>query len=294
MSRRHRNVNILDSLSLQELRLNRQQHEAIVEYFWDHYCHFAHQRSLIFEELKNSLAKNCSFQKISHWQRVVSYKYSLNPLSARGSLLNEIGGRFNIGDIDQLKFPRFSALYIAEDRDIAYKERFGLYNKSQSREGLTAQELAYTSSASISIISIRGEINQVLDLTDSNTLKEFFRLISKIELTKDLLKRGRKLNICPVYQVKTIHALRKSLFDPNWRFIPMQLNIPANSQILGQIAHAAGIEAILYPSKMSNKNKCIAIFPNNFIQSSSFIEIEDDSPIVVDRRIDSNTYINFI
>ncbi len=54
--------------------------------------------------------------------------------------------------------------------------------------------------------------------------------------------------------------------------MPMQFDAPANSQVLGQIAHSAGIEAILYPSVKTNK-KALAIYPENFLNSDAFIEI---------------------
>jgi hypothetical protein len=59
------------------------------DYYWDHYCYFAHQRSLIFNDLKQALAINCRSFTFSRWQRVVNYKFSLEPLSAKGSILND-------------------------------------------------------------------------------------------------------------------------------------------------------------------------------------------------------------
>lgn len=76
----------------------------------------------------------------------------------------------------------------------------------------------------------------------------------------------------------------------------MQRDIPSNSQIFGQIVRSAKIEGILYPSKMSNgKQKlCIAIFPENFDDSNSFVEIEDDVPeSVTNKRLDQYSYRNF-
>lgn len=61
----------------------------------------------------------------------------------------------------------------------------------------------------------------------------------------------------------------------SWRNSPAQIDVPANSQILGQLAHESGIEAILYPSKMSSTKKCLAIFPENFSNSDSFVKIQD-------------------
>ena len=75
----------------------------------------------------------------------------------------------------------------------------------------------------------------------------------------------------------------------------MVYNFPSNSQIFGQIAHEAGVEGILYPSsKRSNKNS-LAIFPKNFNQSISYVQIEDRVPEqMLFRKLDATTYLNFI
>ncbi len=52
-------VYLLDSVSQKEVRLKKQRYDSIFNYYWDHYSYLAHQRSLIFDALKNSLAKNC-------------------------------------------------------------------------------------------------------------------------------------------------------------------------------------------------------------------------------------------
>lgn len=283
----------LDRFSCRDVRLWEQRYQAIADYYWDHYCYFAHQRSLIFDELKQALAINCRSFAFSHWQRVINYKFSLEPLSARGSILNDPGGRFNIGDIDQIKFPRFPALYMAEDRETAYREKFGL-KQEEKRDGLTAVDLSLTSNSSITIVTLKGEIGQVLDLNQVSTLKSFFNLIKDIELPSNFIKRANKLNIHPMYHVQTLKELHGTLLKLDWRDIPMWFDVPSNSQILGQIAHAAGVEAILYPSRVSDKN-CLAVFPENFSQSMSYIEIEDGVPSEIKcKRLDAQTCLQCI
>jgi hypothetical protein len=181
------------------------------------------------------------------------------------------------------------SIYLAEDRETAYKEKFGLYQK-ENHKGLTAEELLLTHNDSISIVTLKGEISSILDLNNSVSLKDFFNIIKTILLPDSFIRRANKLNINPLYQVKTLKELLKNLLYPNWRAFPMYYDIPANSQIFGQIARAAGIEGILYPSKTTNK-KCLAIFPENLAQSSSFIDMEDDAPEGVKYvRLDSKTY----
>lgn len=284
----------LDTFSLRNDRLSKQRYQAIANYFWEHYCYFAQKRSEIIEELKQALAVNCNTYAFSHWQRIVGYKFSLDPLSAKGSILNDPGGRFNIGDIDQIKFSQFGALYIAEDRETAYREKFGLY-PDEKNLGLSADELSLTSSDSVSIVTLKGDINQVLDITKTASLKDFFNLLKNIKLPKSLLNKAKKLNLNPIpHQIKTPNELKSSLLLHDWRQYPMFIDIPANSQIFGQIAYLAGIEAILYPSKMSEK-KCLAVFPKNFAQSPSYIEIDNEVPDEIKcRRLDAHTYLNLI
>ncbi len=286
---------VLDKISFRDIKLEPQRQQAIADYCWDHYSYFAHQRSLIFEVLKETLSMSSQIHIFEKWQRVVSYKYTLHPLSTKGSILSSPGGRFNIGDIDKTKFPCFPALYLAENRDTAYKERFGSYDATKKQPGLSSQDLALTNDKSITIVCVDGQINQVLDLNNLNTLKNFFNVIKNIILPKHFIKRAKKLNIDPMPQVQTVNQLKKTILDPNWRLMPTQFDVPANSQILGQIAYMAGLEAIVYPSRMSNKDNCLAIFPENLSKSTSFIELVGEMPNdVKHKRLDSETFSKYI
>jgi hypothetical protein len=87
---------------------------------------------------------------------------------------------------------------------------------------------------------------------------------------------AKELRLKPPLPIKNQTELLKSLLDPNWRAACMQFDIPANSQIFGQLVANAGIEGILYSSKYT-KSDCLAIFPQNFC-SDSFIAVDGDSP----------------
>ena len=70
----------------------------------------------------------------------------------------------------------------------------------------------------------------------------------------------------------------------------MQYNLPAASQIFGQLVHASGIEAIVYQSKYSG-GKCLAAFPEKFAKSKSFIELDDEPPQGIEtKRLDADTW----
>lgn len=73
--------------------------------------------------------------------------------------------------------------------------------------------------------------------------------------------------------------------------------MPSNSQIFGHLVYLAGIEGILYKSKLTEKN-CLVIFPSNFVGTESYIALDDDPPHpLVPTRIDETnwkkTEINF-
>ncbi len=75
--------------------------------------------------------------------------------------------------------------------------------------------------------------------------------------------------------------------------MPMQVDVPANPQIFGRIALDAGIEGIIYASVLTRKD-CLAVYPQNFLNSSAFVELDDLAPEGVPRRIDSTNYKDFI
>ena len=280
---------LLDECTLKDIRLWQQRHDAIMAYYWEHYSHFTHQRSLIMDDLKQSLIENCKPLEFENWQRVVDYQYSLHPLSAKGSILNPFGGRFNIGDIDPTKYTIFAGLYLAENREIAYKEKYDLF-KSAPTDGLSAEELQLTSVSSTTIVNVNGKINSVLRI-DKLTLKKFFNLIKKIKLSRHLIKEANRLNIPVLFHVKTENNLIRSLLYPNWKEYPMILNIPSNSQVLGHLCFTAGIEAVLYPSKMNAKKNCLVVFPSNFNNSNSYVEIQGGIPHeLIHRRLDSTNF----
>ncbi|MGH9516316.1 MAG: hypothetical protein ACRD3P_11640 [Terriglobales bacterium] len=84
-------------------------YEELVEFHWRYYSELAFQRKDIREQLNASLRNAAKMFQFSRWQRIVRYKYSLNPLSAKGSLVDP-GGRFNIGAIDSTRYPNVPSL----------------------------------------------------------------------------------------------------------------------------------------------------------------------------------------
>ena len=70
--------------------------------------------------------------------------------------------------------------------------------------------------------------------------------------------------------------LETALLGPKWRAMPMQFDVPAFCQIFGQLVAKAGIEGILYPSRLTGM-KCLAILPDAF-EDDSFVELDDRAP----------------
>lgn len=278
----------IDAFRLTDIKQYKKHTEELLKFQWDYYSELAFQRSKILGELQLALIDRCTRSyRFDSWQRVIRYKYSLDPLNTRGSLIDP-GGRFNIGDINPNLFPPFSALYMAVDKDTALQETLGQNNV----DGMSPQELALTDPQSISVIAIKGELDQLFDLHDQTNLEPFLDLIKGFKLSRGLQRRAQKLR-ASCQPVRTMKELLYSFVQPNWREFPMLFDIPSNSQLFGQIVSSANIQGILYPSKLSSK-QCLAVFPKTFKNSSSYVQLVGDLPNPnVPKRIDSNNYESF-
>lgn len=282
---------LLDNLSPRDIKGWKKLYNGIADYCWDHFSYLSHKRSQIYDELKNALSINTQPFKFSDWRRIIDNQFFEEPLSAKGSILHSPGGRFNIGDIDPIRFPRFAGLYLAEDTTTALREKLGL-DPQTTIDGLTAEEINVV--GNITQFVVGGNLTFVLDLSSKETLLNFFELISAIRLPVDFVRRAAQLKISPMNAVRNVEELRSTFLRTDWTIMPMQFDVPANPQILGQLAHAAGIEGILYPSVKTNK-KCLVAYPENFKGSDSYIKLEGKvSELITNRRIDQNTYQIYI
>jgi hypothetical protein len=287
----HRIFFLLDSIPPRAIKHWIKIHEKIIDYTAEHFAYFAHKRSQVMEDLKQSLQDNTTSFEFNNWRRIISHPFSNTPLSTIGSIKSFPGGRFNIGNIDTERFPKFPALYLAEDTTTAFLEMMGLKPETITG-GLTGQELA--AAGNFSHFTVQGNLTNILDLTNLETLRQFHSHLQNIELPIYYRKKANQLKITPMLPVKNLEELRNTLFAEDWRLMPMQFDTPANSQILGQIAYSAGIEAILYPSVKTNQ-KALAVYPKNFIDSDASVEITGAvSETAIHTRIDKDTYKNFL
>ncbi len=156
----------LESGRISDLLRSKAYFERLVEFHWEYYSELEFQRNQIREQLKSSLRDTAQPFEFTKWQRIVRYKYSLTPLSTKGSLVDP-GGRFNIGDIDCARYPVFPALYIASDKGTALAEVLG---REKGTGSLTPEELALTKPDSITAVSVSGRLESIVDIRDRSNL----------------------------------------------------------------------------------------------------------------------------
>jgi len=220
------------------------------------------------------------------WGRIVPYEYCLNPLSSIGSR-KFIGGRFNFGeDIDAGLFPSFGALYLAETEATARAETFGAPSNTN---GMSVEELALANVRSYAYVRVKGSLESVFDLTDDASLRPFVRATKSFTLAPWVIHAADVAGLPKPYLIRNSKELLKTFMKTDWRIEPAQFNRPSNSQAFGDLVRRAGIEAILYRSAKS-EGRCLAIFPETFAFSSSFVELDGAVPDnIVVQRLDRAT-----
>jgi hypothetical protein len=282
-------THLLEEGTVESLTKAKQLSQDNLKYQWDFYSELAFQRSIIQDKLLSAIAQSCLTDfKFNSWQRVISWKYSNHPLCTLGSI-KQYGGRFNIGeDISQANtLKTFQAFYLAEDQGTAQIEAFG---SQVSNEKLTVEDVALTNKSSYSCISISGSLDKVIDLTKKSSLTKFVRLISSFTIPQSIYNSAKRLGIPKPTLINTSTLLLQSFLSPSWRKEPAQFDIPANSQIFGQLAHQAGIDGILFRSTKTSK-KCLAVFPSNFGGGCSWLALDDEPPeIWIPKVINLNNF----
>ena len=220
----------------------------------------------------------CNAFEFQDWSRIVDFRFSLEPLSVVGSTIGE-GGRFNIGRrLSPGTFSPFPALYVAEDFSTAYREKFG-QAPEEAANGLTEAVLALRRPASFAQVQVRGRLDLLINVGDLAALEPFVDVIRRFALPPEVASASRPLNLRrPPGMVRSVTGLQRQLLSRNWRMLPMQYDLPSNSQVFGRIAAAAGVHGILYPSVRVEGRQCLALFPQNWRSSGSYIEVMDPSP----------------
>jgi hypothetical protein len=222
-----------------------------------------------------------------NWVRIVEYRWSLQPLSAAGSL-TYIGGRFNAGnELDRNTLAAWPALYIAKNYATAYREKFQL-QEGENSSGLTAEELSLNTGHSHTTVILKGELSQVFEMSPDN-LNAVARVFAKIKMPSQAEKLRKNLRI----KSADLKMLKngKQLFDLttifNWRVLPVQFGLPSQSQVVAELIRSAGYEAISYPSSKDG-GECLAIFVDQ-MADGSFVSLADPAPKGAIMTLDSST-----
>ncbi|CAN5333672.1 hypothetical protein BH24PSE2_BH24PSE2_20940 [soil metagenome] len=266
--------NLLDRFSHAELRAWRNAAEELKEYRLQQHFLLEGLRAVHDDELRDALlsAKSATVSA-DGWIRIVDYRYSLEPLSTRGSLHS--GGRFNVGiDIDPSRFPAFPALYLAEDYETAYVEKFG-GNDPESTDRLAGHEYALRNPSSFTSFRLAGKVDNVFDVGSMVNVKSFAGVLRKFEMPAELKSMARRLQVPKPWLISTASQL--VLLATNWRFWPVQYGIPSNPQVFGGLLMDAGFEAVLYPSTKGS-GRCLALFTRNLSASESVVKLKDQPP----------------
>lgn len=181
--------------------------------------------------------------------------------------------------------PRFSALYIAQDKETAEKELL----LSKDHPKLSPFDFSLTDPSSISIVAVHGILDTIFDIRGDTKLKRIIKILSKFKFSPFLKKLSSTLKIDSKI-IKTKKQMYESISETKWRNKPMDFDVPSNSQIFGQMVRNSGISGVLYCSSITQK-ECLAIFPTNFKNSSSFIELIDKPPNKkIPRKVDSSNF----
>ena len=280
---------LLDRFSEKDLRQWKRQADLLREYRVKEHYYLEGLRAVHKEEITGALtsAQAPPF-RVKGWTRIVDYKYSLEPLSAIGSL--HVSGRFNMGrDVDPDVFPIFPALYVAEDYETAYAEKFGAGPQGSGKERLEGHELALRRVGSFSAVRVKGALHNAFDLRNARTLRAFANVVGKFELPAELKEMARAVGNQGPYVARAPVDFKKTFLAENWRFWPTQYDLPANPQIFGRLLLDAGFDAVVYPST-KGAGDCVAVFIDNLAASDTFLELADDAPPGVKmKRLDRDT-----
>lgn len=223
----------------------------------------------------------------SGWWRMMDFRWAQTPLSSAGSIRG-FGGRFNVGnDIDLSLIDPFPALYVADSQATAYRERYQITDAGKPQDGLSEVDLNL--GVSSCVVRVDGHIDRVLDVTDPLALAPICRIFKQIRMPPDVSRIMKRLKIKSdaIKMVSTARDLQKAIIERNWRTWPIQFGIPSPSQMLAEIAIAAGYEAIRYRSSKNCTGKCLAIFSGHLATRDSFVALSDPAAgNVIHTRLD--------
>lgn len=279
----------LDRFTQKDLETWNERSEDLDELHQILHFDFARQRLKHKDQLMKALqAKPAGPFEFKRWVRIVTYEYSQAPLSAAGSL-GSVGGRFNVGvDVDAEN--PWPALYIAEDAETAYREKYQLPQAAHV-SGLTPAELALETATSTATVFLDGHLERVFNINDPYAVIRLCNVLKRMPMPAAVGPMLRRLKAAPnvVYNVKKPVDFRRAVLEQNWRVWPVQFGLPSPSQVLGQLLRDAGFEAVRFPSSKNGK-QCLVVYPQNVDNVRSYVELADTCPEgVVHVRLDAES-----
>ena len=90
-----------------------------------------------------------------------------------------------------------------------------------------------------------------MDLRTAAKLNVFVELTKGFKLSPVLEESAKRLGLPKPTIAQRSQDLLDTLLGKDWRMPPTIGDVPANSQIFGQLIYQAGIEGILYPSSLN-------------------------------------------
>jgi hypothetical protein len=249
--------------------------------------YLASEREKILPDILASLDSSSILDfEFSNYGRIVNSKFSTQPLNSIGSILTPPGGRFNIGQSISYS-AYFPSLYIADTFDTAYAEKFNIARGSTTQDGLTGEDLSLAKPESFSYVRVKGLIKKVVDVRQTQPTEAFFNSISSITMPNSYKERAKKLNIA-MDVVNSSDWLRNAIYDPNYQQWDYWIDQPSPSQWFGHYVRMAGIHGIIYNSIRNDNGINLALFPENFEGTDSFVELMDQTDFVpeANRRLD--------
>lgn len=283
-------LEILEEISAHSLAKSRQAGRNLEQLSEALYFGLEARRSRHAADLLDALRKSAQGpHTFQGWARLVDYQYANQPLSTAGSLRGD-GGRFNVGSgLNPAVHAAFPALYVAEDFATAFRERFGV-DQNSNAGGLSAEELVLRRATSFAQVALDAHVEPLIDVGDLLSLKPIAEILSRIQMPPSVGMLSRKLRLRVPGLVRTASGLQRMLLHANWRIDSVQYGLPSSPQIFGRLCAAAGIHGIVYPSARNSGKRCLALFPQNWRGSGSFIELVGPSPPhTTVRRLDGNT-----
>lgn len=181
--------------------------------------------------------------RLHGWVRIVDYQYTNMPLSSAGSLTG-FGGRFNAGmDLDAGTLNPWPALYLAEDYETAYREKFQL-KSSHTVDGLKAEELALQNGRSHSTVLLQGLMDRAFDMTVPRNLDAVASVLKKIRMPQRVKDLKKKLGLKPtdISMIQNGQSLYNAVLLYNWRVQPAQFGLPARSHVLAELFGRPGLK----------------------------------------------------